>query len=132
MNVSGSQPHRERAQPSDQMSFDGRRDVVLTPYVEGMKVLLQVASETPSVKRFVMTSSTTAINCVTNPGKNKRFDASSWNDESVRLSKELPETNPKAGWHHYGAAKVEAERYAWDFIKQKKVRNVSAFACFQS
>jgi nucleoside-diphosphate-sugar epimerase len=89
---------------------DPQREIV-DPAVQGTENVLRTASETPTVKRVVLTSSVVGIygdpiDALEVPGG--IFDESHWNTSSTL------ENGP------YSYSKVAAERAAWDLAKQQQ------------
>jgi len=80
---------------------------------------LTTASKQSSIKRFVYTSSSTAI---TAPKPGVAFDISTdnWNDEDVEAAWKPPPYAPERAWAVYGASKCLAEKKMWEFYKEKK------------
>jgi len=76
----------------------------------------------PSVKRFVLTSSTIALGM---PGGDKELGANDWNDDAVELAEGLSEKDERKGKMSYASSKVQAEKAAWDYIHQNKFVSLS-------
>jgi nucleoside-diphosphate-sugar epimerase len=78
--------------------------------------LLRAAKKFPSIKRVVLTSSRATVSM---PGilYDRVFSAEDWNDEALKIF----ENDPQAVWYSYPVAKMQAERAAWDFVKQEQV-----------
>lgn len=89
------------AQPKD-------RDALVGPARDGALRLLKAASQTPSVKKVVMTSSVAAVADGHGPRKNHVFSEADWSNP------EGPNISP------YARSKTIAERAAWDFIAREK------------
>ncbi|KAK4206662.1 hypothetical protein QBC37DRAFT_444935 [Rhypophila decipiens] len=93
---------------------------VIAPTVSAVKVLLEAACKTPSVKRFVFTSSLATL-----PSAREEVDitSSSWAPDSVIESawaiqdSGLPEE--QKGLVVYAASKILAERACWDFMRER-------------
>lgn len=89
--------------------------------------LLEAAAATDSVKRVVLTSSSTAAGLPPDPhsGDKPRFGESTWNDSSVAQAWDTPkherQQNAAAyGFLVYAASKAEGERAAWRFMQERK------------
>ncbi|KAK4139575.1 cinnamoyl-CoA reductase [Dichotomopilus funicola] len=93
------------------VSFSSDPNEVVTPVVAATINALQAASKHSSVKRFVLTSSSTAALL---PPLNKKVvvtEVAAWSDS----------TPPEAkGFSNYAASKTEGEREAWKWIKKNK------------
>ncbi|KAF8468651.1 hypothetical protein JB92DRAFT_3059092 [Gautieria morchelliformis] len=93
--------------------------------VEGTLVLLRVAKKFPSIKRVVLTSSIVAIHTPPAIVHDRVLSVEDWNDEAVNMfENNLPvDHDPRlkraAPFIPYSAAKLKAERAAWDFVKQE-------------
>ena len=91
--------------------------------VAGTLSLLRAAKKYPSVKRVVLTSSVVAV--ITAPmQRDKVLTTDDWNDEVLeRFEKGLPNDHDPilkqaSSFFPYSAAKLKAERAAWEFVKQ--------------
>mmetsp|Transcript_92054 Transcript_92054/g.213952 ORF Transcript_92054/g.213952 Transcript_92054/m.213952 type:complete len:377 (-) Transcript_92054:51-1181(-) len=106
------------ASPLSFNSTDPLKDLV-APAIQGTLGCLEACQKAGSVKRIVITSSSSAI---TDPGKlpwdytysSKDWSTVSWPDASGVL----PEP---AGAHGYRYSKIAAEKAAWDFAAQEGV-----------
>ena len=91
--------------------------------VRGTLSLLNAAKKCPSVKRVVLTSSVVTV--ITAPMKrDKVLTTDDWNDEMLDIfEKDLPKDHdpiPKQALFFlpYSAAKLKAEREAWESVKE--------------
>jgi nucleoside-diphosphate-sugar epimerase len=76
--------------------------------------LLHAAKTVPSIKRIVLTSSSTAVPAGV-ISKDKILTDDGWNDESVdKFNRRSEEDCPF--WQFYPAAKILSERAAWKFV----------------
>jgi nucleoside-diphosphate-sugar epimerase len=88
--------------------------------VEGTLNALRAAAKEPSVKRFVLTSSSTAA---ASPQPNKVFtiDENTWNEDAIKAAWAPP---PYEGLQRrldvYSASKTQGEQAAWRFVKEEK------------
>ena len=87
--------------------------------VNGVKNLLSAAARTPSIKRFVFTSSSAAT---TAPIVNKEFhvDSSTWNWADIELAWQPPPYTEDRRLAVYAASKTLAELECWRFMKEEK------------
>ncbi|KAK4548843.1 hypothetical protein LTR36_008616 [Oleoguttula mirabilis] len=92
-------------------------NTVIRPTVNGLQNVLSAASRTPSIRRFVLTSSSTAAR---QPAPNKEFhvDSSSWNDAIIEKAWAPPPYEASRSRVVYGASKVEEEHALWTFVDQ--------------
>ncbi|TEA14607.1 Aldehyde reductase 2 [Colletotrichum sidae] len=93
---------------------------VIPSSIAGVMNALRAANKSPSVKRFVLTSSSVAAALPKPDGKRFDVTADSWNIESVAIA--WGEPHPYQAWHVYAASKSEAERAVWKFYKQDRSR----------
>jgi nucleoside-diphosphate-sugar epimerase len=93
--------------------------VVVSPVLNSVKNLLEVAAAEPSIKRFVYTSSGLAA-AFPNPREKVYIDSSSWNDAVVDAAWKPPPYNQDRLWAVYAASKLQSERACFDFVKEKK------------
>ena len=98
------------------VSFDSDPNKVVPYVVQGMLNILQAAANTPTLKRFVYTSSSIAA---VHPTPNEVFhvDSTSWNEVDARDAWAPPPYLPERAFAVYGASKVEAEKVGWEFMK---------------
>jgi len=87
-----------------------------------LNILRTASMGSPSVKRFVLTSSTIALGM---PGGDKELGANDWNDDAVELAEGLSEKDERKGKMSYASSKVQAEKAAWDYIHQNKFVSLS-------
>ena len=92
---------------------------VIDPVVNGTRYILQSAAAEPSVKSFVLTSSSFAA-VFREKNWARKLDEDSWNEESVEKAYSLPLDDPKKVSHIYAASKTLSERAAWDFYKEER------------
>ena len=92
---------------------------VITPVVQGVCSILKSAAATPTVKRFVYTSSSAAAS---RPKPNTKFhiDQTTWNEDDVAKAWEPPPYTDDRSWAVYGASKTQAEKECWRFVKEER------------
>ncbi|KAF7562635.1 hypothetical protein G7046_g1471 [Stylonectria norvegica] len=94
--------------------------IVVPVAVKGVTAALEAAAKTPSVKRFVLTSSSAAAHIPSPNNSHVVVDQNSWNDAMVAAAYD-PDTPAAAkGSIVYAASKVGAEKAAWAFVKERK------------
>lgn len=99
-------------------SFDPNEGVPVV--VNGILNVLRAAMKEPSIKRVVLTSSSTAA---ASPQPNKEFviDADTWNEAAVKAAWAPP---PYEGLQRrldvYSTSKTQAEQAAWEFMRTEK------------
>ncbi|KAF7957342.1 hypothetical protein EAE96_002928 [Botrytis aclada] len=106
------------AHVASNLSFSPNPNDVIPECLAGVNNILESAAAEPSVKRFVITSSSAAASL---PKPNKEFyiDENTWNDEAVEEAHAPPPYEPSRTWSVYAASKVESERALWNFVKEK-------------
>ncbi|KAL9082953.1 MAG: hypothetical protein Q9165_008716 [Trypethelium subeluteriae] len=80
---------------------------------------LEAASQEPSVKRFVLTSSSLAA-LMPKPNNPVKVTTDTWNDEAVKLAYRDPPYEPERALPVYAASKTLSEKEAWKFMDEKK------------
>jgi nucleoside-diphosphate-sugar epimerase len=102
-------------------SFDPDPKKVITPTVQSLLYLLEVASRSPSVREFVHTSSFLAATAPI-PGNTTRVERDTYNDDAVAFAwaEPTPDTAPMRPSMVYMASKVEAEKALWRFVGERK------------
>ncbi|CAM1507574.1 Fc.00g072150.m01.CDS01 [Cosmosporella sp. VM-42] len=92
---------------------------VITVAVNGIKNALEAAAKQPSIKRVVLTSSSSAAYF---PVANKGgvVDKDTWNDEAVAGAWDPNTLEDQKNFMVYAASKAEAEREAWKWLKNNK------------
>lgn len=83
--------------------------------------ILKSAAKTPSVKRFVLTSSYSAA-AFPIPGQKDDITAESWAEEAIPLANNFPEGYDDAdkALAIYAASKVRGEQALWKWVKEEK------------
>ncbi|KAA8652875.1 hypothetical protein EYZ11_003162 [Aspergillus tanneri] len=101
------------------LSFGSDPNKVITPMLEALRNILESATNEPSVKRFVLTSS--AIAALTpQPEKEIHVDTNTWNDSSIQRPWRPAPYEPERCWDVYAALKTSTEREFWKFIQENK------------
>lgn len=92
---------------------------IIDPVVKSTKSILRTAANEPSVKQFVLTSSTVAADW---PKPNEEYTVTeqTWNDPSIAEAYSLPKEHPLKPWHIYSASKALGEKAAWKFVEENK------------
>ena len=105
-------------------SFDPDPNQVVKHTVAGVLSILRSAARMPSVKRFVLTSSSAAV-LFPQPGKEITVGADDWNDEALEIAWAPPPYTPERSFPVYAASKVAGEKAFWKFVKEEKVNFVA-------
>lgn len=107
------------AHVASDLSFNPDPNIVITGCVNAIESILKVAHSTPSVKRFVYTSSS---NAATRPlsDQPRHVDATSWNEEILEQAWAPPPYGDDRAYAVYAASKVACERAAWMFMLEQK------------
>jgi len=102
-----------------EMSLDPDADKVAQATVSMTVNALKAAAREPAVKRFVLTSSSTAA-LVPRPDTSMTVTADRWNDAVVKRAYAPPPYGPDRLYVVYGASKTLGEKAAWDFVRDEK------------
>ncbi|KAF3935146.1 Dihydroflavonol-4-reductase [Dactylellina cionopaga] len=100
-------------------SFSPDPNQVVSKTEAGVLSILRSAAKTPSVKRFVLTSSSSAV-LLPQPGKHITVGVDDWNDEAEKLAWAPPPYKPERAFPVYAASKAAGEKAFWKFIKEEK------------
>ena len=101
-------------------TMDPNPDNVIPGTVAGTRNALESAAQEPSVKRFVLTSSSTAA-LIPKPNNPLKVTTDTWNDEAVEQAYSVPPPyRPEHALPVYAASKTLAEKEAWKFMKEKQ------------
>ncbi|KAE8373966.1 hypothetical protein BDV26DRAFT_300679 [Aspergillus bertholletiae] len=92
---------------------------VIPGTISGTVNALEAAAQELSVKRFVLTSSSSAA-LVPKPNNPMRVTTDTWNDEAVELAYRDPPYEPARAMPVYAASKTLSEKEAWKFMDEKK------------
>ncbi|TQN68664.1 Aldehyde reductase 2 [Colletotrichum shisoi] len=97
------------------VSFSPNPESVIPSSIAVALNALKAANKSPSVKRFVFTSSSVAA-ALPKPNKGGiEVTSDSWNTHSVEIAWREAPYHPQRAWHVYAASKVEAETAVWRF-----------------
>nr|A0A8K1AW51.1 RecName: Full=NAD-dependent epimerase/dehydratase tndE; AltName: Full=Talaronoid C biosynthesis cluster protein E [Aspergillus flavipes]QVR97764.1 TndE [Aspergillus flavipes] len=96
-------------------------DQVITPGLEALKVALQSATQTQSVKRFVLTSSyTAAVDTFVPSAPDALITRDSWNQTSTPRAWAPPPYDALRALDVYQSLKTESETLFWKFASEAK------------
>lgn len=101
------------------LSFEPDPNKVIPAVVDGAVNAATSAAKQTSVKRFVFTSSSTAI-AAPKPNVEFTISTANWNDEQVEAAWKPPPYEAERAWATYGASKTQAEQAMWKFVKEHK------------
>ncbi|OBT66250.1 hypothetical protein VE03_04340 [Pseudogymnoascus sp. 23342-1-I1] len=104
------------------ISFSPDPAAVIPQTILGVTTLLRSAARTPSVKSFVLTSSSVAVANPTPDNSPSSITTDAWNDAAIAeawsvTSPPFPDSAPTAV---YSASKAESEKALWDFVEKEK------------
>lgn len=113
------------------MSFGADPNKIITPMVNSVRSLLELAAKEPSVKSFVYTSSNQAMLDRTFD-KEFTIDRTWWNEEATKRAWLPAPYNADRIWDVYSALKTQTEQEIWKFNRDKKPNFVinSVLPCF--
>ncbi|KAI0167769.1 hypothetical protein BJ166DRAFT_577348 [Pestalotiopsis sp. NC0098] len=98
-------------------------DLVIKTAVSGALNALKAANEEPSVKRFVLTSSSVAATFPSTDQPGVILGPESWNEEAVDLAANGPSNPVQQSWAAYAASKTLAEKAVWEFSRTNVCRS---------
>ena len=105
-------------------NFSSKIEEVIPPTVKGTNEILQAALANPSVKRVVLTSTSGAAS---GPRPEVKFHIGqdTWNEAALDMVRNTPSSRQAEmgfewAYQVYVAAKIEAEKAAWDFVEKAK------------
>ncbi|KAL3952496.1 hypothetical protein ACCO45_012439 [Purpureocillium lilacinum] len=107
------------------MTFDCDPNTVIPPAVAGALNALKAAYAQPSVKRFVLTSSSTAAYLPGSVGKDAasiNITTETWNEDAIRRAWADPPYSPERAPFVYAASKAQAEQRVWEFHRENRHR----------
>ncbi|KAL8709192.1 MAG: hypothetical protein Q9220_006072 [cf. Caloplaca sp. 1 TL-2023] len=92
---------------------------VIPSVIAGALNVASAASRQASIKRFVYTSSSTAMTC---PLLNQPYTITNlmWNESDVAKAWAPPPYHPDRAFTVYAASKTQAEQAMWKFVKEEK------------
>lgn len=101
------------------LSFSPDPNVVIPPTIHTTLAVLKAAARSPSVKRFVLTSSCAAA---TSPqvGRYPTVTSESWNDEAIQQAWADPPYTSDRGFAVYAASKTVAEKESWAWVAKTR------------
>ena len=99
------------------VSFSPDPNVVVKDTESATLQILRSAAKVPSVKRFVLTSSSAAVLF---PGPDVTVDEGSWNEEALKLAWAPPPYTMERAFPVYAASKVAGEKAFWKFFEDEK------------
>lgn len=98
-------------------------DLVIKTAVSGALNALKAANEEPSVKCFVLTSSSVAATFPSTGQPGVVLGPESWNEEAVDLAANGPSNPGQQSWAAYAASKTLAEKAVWEFSRTNVCRS---------
>ncbi|OJD36593.1 aldehyde reductase [Diplodia corticola] len=100
------------------LSWDTNPQNVIPPVVNGTLIAAKAAASEPSIKRFVLTSSSWST---TMPIADTKVvvDENTWDEDAVKDAwKEGADASPQQGAIVYGASKTQSEQALWKWVKE--------------
>lgn len=94
-------------------------NAVIPGTVKGTLNSLSAAAKEPSVKRFVLTSSSASA-LIPKPNNPIIVTTETWNEETVAYATRPPPYEPERAYPVYAAAKTLAEKEAWRFVRENQ------------
>ncbi|CAH0044591.1 unnamed protein product [Clonostachys solani] len=100
------------------VSFELDPAAVIGRAVKFIETILAVVKRHDSVKRFVLTSSSSAVIIPKSNQVGVRVDEKTWNDEAVKAAWDPQTPEEGKGYAIYAASKTESERAAWKWVER--------------
>ncbi|OJD35910.1 aldehyde reductase ii [Diplodia corticola] len=100
------------------VSLDPDPSKVIPIAVDSTLNILKSAAREKTVKRFVLTSSSSAVT-VAKPNERAAITKDTWNEEAVQMAGSLPHdlSDLEKGFIVYAASKVKGEQAMWEWVK---------------
>ncbi|KAI0532782.1 aldehyde reductase [Xylaria digitata] len=92
---------------------------VVPDTIAGTVNALAAAAKVPSIKRFVLTSSSASA-LIPKPNNPVTVTTETWNEETVQYAYRDPPYEEERGYPVYAASKILSEKEAWKFMAEKK------------
>ncbi|KAF6808326.1 aldehyde reductase ii [Colletotrichum musicola] len=108
------------AHVASDVSFDQDPEKVIPWVVKATENLLRIAAKFPSIKRVVLTSSSTAASFPETNKKGIVVTEDSWNEAAVKGAWDPNTPAELKSLTVYGASKTEGERAAWKWYNENK------------
>lgn len=94
---------------------------VITPSVNGIKTIINAATEEPSVREIVFTSSALSASPLIQKEDNGMVGRYSWNDTVLQAAWAPPPYGMSHAIANYPASKVAAEKEVWRSVEEEKL-----------
>lgn len=101
------------------VSFNPDPHEVVKPTEEGVRNILSSAKKAGTVKRFVLTSSSSAV-LIPHPDQEITVGVDDWCQEALDEAWKPPPYKPERAFHTYAASKVAGEKALWKFMEDEK------------
>ncbi|KAH8893568.1 NAD(P)-binding protein, partial [Thozetella sp. PMI_491] len=102
------------------VSMNANPHTVIANVKQATTNALVAATKHKSIKRFVLTSSSSAAIIPKPNVKGITIDKSTWNDEAVSAAWNNSAPEGQQGYYVYAASKTEGERAAWKWVAEEK------------
>lgn len=101
------------------MDINPDPNIVIPIVVNSTLNVLKAAANEGGVKRFVLTSSGSAV-VFPKPNHRVHITPATWNEESVQMVQNLPKdmSDIEKGFIVYQASKVKGEQALWNWVKE--------------
>lgn len=100
-------------------TFSPDPNEVIPGVISGVRSILNSCIKEPSIKRFVLTSSSSAA-LMPKPGKEFTVTTDDWNEEAHGVAWAPPPYKQDRAFAVYASSKVEGERAVWKFVQEKQ------------
>ncbi|KAH7127421.1 hypothetical protein EDB81DRAFT_809189 [Dactylonectria macrodidyma] len=104
------------------MELEADPEKVIPGSISGALNALKAAYATPTVKRFVLTSSSTAAVLSSRDVSKAVVTKDSWNENAVKIAWSGPPYDPVRPLFVYAASKTQTEQAVWKFHKENRAK----------
>ncbi|KAL3418292.1 NAD dependent epimerase/dehydratase [Phlyctema vagabunda] len=101
------------------LTFSPDPNLVIPGVLASIRSILKSTAASPSVKRFVYTSSSIAATAA-QPNTRKTVALDSWNEADIEKAWAPPPYTQDRAISVYGASKAQGEKAVWEFVKENK------------
>ncbi|TDZ40421.1 Aldehyde reductase 2 [Colletotrichum spinosum] len=108
------------AHVASDVSFSKDPNQVIPWVVKATETLLATAAKVPTLKRVVLTSSSSAALIPKTNETGVRVNEDTWNEKAIKAAWDPNTPDNAKGYNTYAASKTEGERAAWKWVEKNK------------
>ncbi|PKS08375.1 hypothetical protein jhhlp_005319, partial [Lomentospora prolificans] len=102
------------------VTFGSDPEAIIPWVIKASENMLEAAASKPTIKRFVLTSSSTAVVIPVADKEGVRVDEGTFNDSAVAAAWDPATPDDFKFYAVYAASKTQGEKAAWEWIKKNK------------